>query len=93
MTERVPYDAELGNITDQDREYAADLISDFLETEGDEIHETVAQWLRNVRYEAVMADRARRAVGETSRPELNPEPLSQEHAERIAAKLPGIKTK
>jgi hypothetical protein len=49
------YDAELGKITDQDREYALDLLSD-LKDETDEASKPyiVMQWLRKVRYEAVI---------------------------------------
>lgn len=59
------YDIELGKITDQDREYAADLICDYCcaLSGGDTdayAQEQVAQWLRKVRYEAVIADRAKR---------------------------------
>lgn len=55
-----PYDAELGTITANDREYAIDMVSDLeiddLEAQAD----TAAQWIRKVRYEAVIADRKRR---------------------------------
>ena len=55
------YDAELGKITDQDREYAKDLIEDYEEDKEHGIGvATVAEWLRKVRYEAVMADRKAR---------------------------------
>ncbi len=56
------YDMELGKITDQDREYARDLLEDGLPEETDPHMrlELVAQWFRKVRYEAVMADRKTR---------------------------------
>ncbi len=60
---KTPYDAELGKITDEDREYAADLLGDLgdgLPTDQD--REIVAQWLRKVRYEAVIADRKKRGI-------------------------------
>lgn len=58
-----PYDAELGKITDNDREYAIDLVDD-LDHENDEGERLriAAQWLRKAKYEAVMADRKSRAV-------------------------------
>lgn len=68
MSERLPtadttYDRELGRITPQDREYAAELVADL----DDEISntdrlDTAAQWIRKVRYEAVMADRKTRSA-------------------------------
>lgn len=69
MTERHEYDAELGKITNGDREYARDLLEDDLpeETDVNMRIEIVAQWFRKVRYEAVMADRKLRAVGEQAR--------------------------
>jgi len=63
-----PYDSELGKITDQDREYAADLLGDLADDAPTDLAlrmEITASWLRKVRYEAVMADRKMRAVGET----------------------------
>ncbi len=61
-----PYDAELGKITDQDREYAIDLVDD-IDEEVDQVERLriAAQWLRKVRYEAVIADRKSRPNGET----------------------------
>lgn len=59
----MPYDAELGAITEQDREYAADLLGDLADdapTDEALRREIVAQWFRKVRYEAVMADRGKR---------------------------------
>ena len=64
MTERGTLDCELARITSRDRLNADEMISDFLETEGDRIHEVMAQWARKIRYEAVIADRASRADGE-----------------------------
>lgn len=61
MTKRaVPYDPELGTITDQDREYAIDMVND-IDDENDqgERLRIAAEWLRKARYEAVVADRAR----------------------------------
>lgn len=64
MTE---YDSELGKITDQDREYAGDLIFDYscvytdaAGNEDERALQVVAEWIRKVRYEAVMADRRTR---------------------------------
>lgn len=56
-----PYDEKLGEITDQDREYAAELLDD-LEMSDPLLQEiqTVAEWFRKVRYEAVIADRKTR---------------------------------
>lgn len=53
------YDRELGKITDQDRKYAAHLLSELkhLETLENKL-KLVAEWFRKVRYEAVIADRA-----------------------------------
>lgn len=62
MNETPDYDRELGRITPQDREYAADLvddIEDFLDDRPGQI-EAAAQWIRKVRYEAVMEDRKKR---------------------------------
>ena len=57
----VDYDANLGEITVQDREYALDLMADLEDdNEGQSALETIAQWFRKVRYEAVMADRKQR---------------------------------
>lgn len=59
------YDRELGTITDDDRSNASDLLSDVEELTGSprlELVETVAQWLRKVRYEAVMSDRKKRSL-------------------------------
>lgn len=66
MTERHIYDLELGKITDQDREYARDLLEDDLPEELDPHMriELVAQWFRKVCYEAVIADRDKRGPGE-----------------------------
>lgn len=61
MTE---YDRELGAITDDDRLNASDVLSDLEEMVTEprlERVEVVAQWLRKVRYEAVMADRKKRS--------------------------------
>ena len=58
------YDRELGRITEQDREYAREILDDIADYErtgqGDTI-ELIAQWLRKVRYEAVIADHAKRS--------------------------------
>jgi hypothetical protein len=54
------YDSELGRITEQDREYAGAMLDDF--TDEWTRLECAAQWLRRVRYEAVMADRKRSAA-------------------------------
>lgn len=61
MTTEHKYDHELGRISDQDREYAADLISDLkdVETPEEEL-QLVAEWFRKVRYEAVISDRDKR---------------------------------
>lgn len=60
---RTPYDAELGEITEQDREYANDLLSDLQERPRPAPSvEIVAQWLRKVRYEAVIEDRKKRPI-------------------------------
>lgn len=71
MSERLPaadtkYDRELGRVTPQDREYAAELVDDIEEDINDRAAqvETAALWIRKVRYEAVMADRAKRANGD-----------------------------
>jgi len=65
-TTATPYDTELGKITDQDREYAQELIDGYeqaiSEAPGYALQE-VAQWLRKVRYEAVIADRKSRQSG------------------------------
>ena len=54
------YDRELGKITERDLEYAGDLVTDLNEApRGDRIR-VASEWLRKVRYEAVMADRNRR---------------------------------
>lgn len=56
-----PYDEELAKITDQDREYAQDVLDDLAEPGKHETPQSiVAYWLRKVRYEAVMADRKKR---------------------------------
>jgi hypothetical protein len=56
-----PYDAKLGRITEQDREYADDLLCDLSNIDTlKESKQTVAEWFRKVRYEAVMADRKQR---------------------------------
>lgn len=61
MTTGHQYDRELGRITDQDREYAADLISDLKDVETfEEELRLVAEWFRKVRYEAVLEDRDKR---------------------------------
>lgn len=69
MTERLPtadreYDRELGRITPQDREYAAELVGDIEDeiNDADAQVQIAAEWIRKVRYEAVMADRKRRAA-------------------------------
>ena len=56
------YDTELGQITDQDREYAVHLIADLhgWDLTREEQLRLVAQWLRKARYEAVIADRDKR---------------------------------
>lgn len=56
-----PYDQELGRITDEDREYARDLLDDIHDGSTDSAIEIVAQWLRKARYEAVIADRKKRS--------------------------------
>lgn len=64
------YDRELGKITEQDREYAGELLMewDCLFTKNptcstdeldNEAIENTARWLRKVRYEAVLSDRLR----------------------------------
>lgn len=60
MTQR-EYDAELGRITEDDRSHAADILCDISDSADLEYREqTVAEWVRKIRYEAVMADRKRR---------------------------------
>lgn len=57
------YDAALGTITAQDREYAADMADDL--SDSDRPVEIIAEWCRKIRYEAVTADRlARPAEGD-----------------------------
>lgn len=55
-------DTKLGEITEQDREYAAELIADCEEEVDDSQRqlEVVAQWLRKVRHQAVIDDRKNR---------------------------------
>lgn len=54
MTES-QYDADLGRVTDQDRQYAKEIL-DEIANHTSSLND-VAEWLRKVRYEAVMADR------------------------------------
>lgn len=64
MSERTPYDRELGKITRQDQEYASDLLDDLEEYHSSDREArlvTAAQWLRKARYEAVIADRKTRS--------------------------------
>lgn len=51
------YDRELGKITDQDREYASRLLLDLRDVSPEDELRLVAEWVRKVRYEAVIADR------------------------------------
>lgn len=59
------YDAELGKITEIDREYARDMLEEIgdsttVELITVELIQIAAEWLRKSRYEAVMADRKNR---------------------------------
>jgi hypothetical protein len=68
MSENSPYDAELGKITEQDREYAKDMLEDLAEPGQHETPESIAAyWLRKVRYEAVIADRKTRGLEQKMR--------------------------
>lgn len=62
------YDRDLGKISDKDREYAVEIMDEIANHTSS--LEDVAQWLRKVRYEAVIADRKMRAA---------PAPLAKWH--------------
>ena len=57
---KTPYDEELGKISDQDREYAKDMIDDLGFALDRQDMGVVEEWMRKHRYEAVMADRKSR---------------------------------
>ena len=61
---RHQYDRELGTITAQDREYAAEIIDDIKNPRDpeDASVEGIAQWVRKIRYEAVIHDRLHRPL-------------------------------
>ncbi len=64
MAEHV-YDQELGKITDHDRECASEIIDEVEENIAEgrtEQIRLIAEWVRKIRYEAVIADRSRRSA-------------------------------
>lgn len=57
-----PYDAELGKITEQDREYARDMLEEVGDSTSSELIQIGAEWFRKARYEAVIQDREKRKL-------------------------------
>jgi hypothetical protein len=65
MANRHIPDRELAQVTERDREYATDMMDDLTQEHGmsmppNVVLETVALWIRKIRYEAVKNDRAKR---------------------------------